>query len=352
MIFVNGIRLNMFQASTSGLSQEAAEEMSQIITRTKREFDFIKKQKRQVIFKVPDPNPVNSSGELEPKRSVTIPMKAIVNGDYGTEEWIYTSSTPSRSSDVIELSSAEASLLIIDELPLDPQKDFELIYFLRKISSAVRKGHIYEYDEEAKAAEFFEGTSRQDELKLAIKSLNNIEYLYELASSWGIEDSTSLELNSLKLKLFQRVIFYETNYSTYKRGISEFIQDVNFKGEGMIIRNLVQTACDKRLIIKDPQTLSYHYADGNGLGALLYKPYPGDSVKGIDALFNYVLDNSYETENIRRLLNGEKPAEKKWTLEEINNLTWFDFKKYCPVNTREKGVSREILTQRWVESNK
>lgn len=340
MLFVDGINIQTINTSNS-----SSDKYTKIALRVKNQFEQIKREKRLVIFRVPDRNPVNDSGMIEPPKTVTIPNNVTYFGQDGTEEWVYTNQGNFKSAS----ESSDNYIFIVGEKTLNPKTEFELIYFLRYISPAVSKGYIVEYDEEKESARFFSETSKEEQLKIIMSTLTDYDQIKKLAQSWGVENSERYDLNVLKYQLYNRVLHCEANIVHIKRGIEDFIEDIKYNNESLITRSLIQDALDKKLIIKDHISGAYHYTAQDGtLGLLLFKPYVGDLIKGVDALFGYVNENPNELANIKNLLEGKSIEDKVWTIAEIDKLSWREFKKYCPIKDKN---DRDQLRNEWIKKD-
>ncbi len=347
MFYVNNVKLNLQQTNYHFLGEEESMELETIAKRVKNALDEIKKEKKACMFLVNDPNPVNSTGELEPHKSVTIPLTVSIVGDYGVEEWTWTKHTLSRSNDKLDIPSNQYALMFYGDKVLDPRTDFELIYFLRHISPSVKKGLIYEYNPEKVASDFFAQGGNEANLKLAIKNILDKETVDGLARAWGIANPDLDEINTVKKRLYEHVIYYERNKKSFGRGIDEFLSNLSLEGKEVQDRALVQRAFELQFLVKDIASGGYYYSDGKGtLSKFLYKPLANDLFKGQDAVYDYLSDNVDDLENLKRIMRGEDYLQPQWTEEKIKKLNWNAFRRECPVF--KSGSTHAQLIEDWV----
>jgi len=276
---------------------------------------------------------------------VIIPLITSKIGEFGLEEWIYTGQALAKSNDVIDTTKGEYALHIIGEKIYDPKLDFEIIYFLRHISSALRKGYINEFSEEKDASNFFNVDSRVIELKAAIGSIKEKDTVDALARAWGVPEPNLDEEYTVKKKLFDRVVYCEHHIESIGRGITEFLNEMSFGGDTIKNRIIVQKAFEQKYIVFDQEELAYYYGDGTKkIDRLLYRQLPGENIKGLDAVHSFLLENEQEMIDIKMMM--QRGVSDDWTEDKIKALTWPEFRKVCP-NYRVDG-KREELQNEWI----
>lgn len=380
MFYVNRVRLDLknINYKNEGLKSSEEKELVSISQEVLLAMKRIKKEKKQVVFEVPTGEKVNATGELEPLKGVFIPFISTRMGDFGEEEWIYTT-RPLKENE--ELQGDEYGTLIQGERSLNPAEQYELIYFLRHVSKHVEKGYIKERDEEKDAAEFFDEGSKLMQLKMALKGITAKATVDNLARAWSVDKPEDHLIHMVKKSIYDKVSTYENNKKYYKRGIDEFLDNLAVGGEDVEVRVLISKAYDQGKIIQNPVSKDWHYSDGmSGIGKLICPVLPGHEDRGLDVLADHYVIRTKEFEILRRVVKGitdhklesenvtaddfkddnpptgsenlntrdNIPEESILSSEEIEALPWPEFLKKCPV--KEKGKkTKSILTDEWLE---
>lgn len=152
------------------------------------------------------------------------------------------------------------NIMFEDFWSLNPEKDYELIFFLRHVSSSIKRGEIVEFNEEKEAEKKMTTFVGDSELKYNIAvTLNpkrNMEGneipLRTIAASWNVKNAEDGNLDKVSMDLYDAVMESEKKKQDTKRGIKEFMDDVHaiMKGDYSLIklRADMQKAMDKKIL--------------------------------------------------------------------------------------------------------
>lgn len=128
---------------------------------------------------------------------------------------------------------------------LNPQRDFELIFYLTCVVGLSRLGYTIE-NPELEAKELNDKEIAELDVQYAIKRKLDDEDLRYYAKAWGISYADKVGIEQLRRTLFDTVKKSQENYETTRKGYKEFMDDIfNKSPEVMEARATVNMAFDK-----------------------------------------------------------------------------------------------------------
>ena len=238
----------------------------------KKECERIKREKNIVIFQDNRLNakkrkPVVSAqgrkmGESKPPARMIPNIDKMVKEGMNPVSVAYTDKIVTIQRDGV-VNIKRSNLIFEDFWSLNPQKDFELIFYLRHVSSVVKNREIVEFNEEEetdKKLTMFDGDT---ELKFHIRSTLNPEKgmngndtpLRTIAAAWGVMNAEEGSINKISLDLYNLVMESEKKKNVTKRGIKEFVAEVHAIQGGdyelIKLRADIQKAINNKIVIFD-----------------------------------------------------------------------------------------------------
>lgn len=226
----------------------------------------IKKMKAPIRIKSTQKTEINKTGHTEPVPAHSWPLKAtVINKSGQTETWIYTDNTPSLKDG--ELIFTRRSILIDHGLlSLDPQKETEKAYFIIKLSGLLKSGLFEIEDLDKKNSEEVEKLGANSAVEYFICNkysplYHNHKKIRQLAASWGIPRTEEIQIDTVRKILVEKVYSSQRRYATTKRGVDEFIKEVNGEDVFSEYRSLIQLAIDKNVLGWNDQDKGWYFMD-------------------------------------------------------------------------------------------
>lgn len=270
MLYINNKYLNL-DAKVSGDEFDAIrKDFHKKIRDLKDRFgDYVSLKSR----KVPVRNP---SGLLEPWKVITLPLKQVVAGANGSEEWVYTSSVPLVKDGYVVPDSLQ-EIIRNGELKISLDKDPDKAYFFLYKHEFVKNGTLIL--EDVKSDEEKKALARKREAKLNFiiyddaSSLNtDEEKLKVIARRWGVFNVDGLTPAQIKNRLYDVVI--ESDRNSLKdnkfRTIQDFVSDCEVDNT-VKVGAIIQEAMDEGYLFFDDNTRQWKidYKDGGHKPVLL-----------------------------------------------------------------------------------
>jgi len=278
----------------------------------------------------------NSSGLLEPWQNITVPLKQIVNGTNGSEEWLYTESLP-QIKDGYVIPDSLQEIVRYGELRINLNDQPDKAYFYMYKHDFVKRGKLVlvdlQSDEERRAAQ----REREAELNFYIynkaSSLNqDAGLLRVVARRWGVVNTNTLSDAQIKNTLYDLVMEGERQNAKdgKTRGIHEFGEDCKVDNS-VKIGSVVQEAMDEGFLVFVEETRQWciDYKDGGNKPVLLAV-------------------SSQEVSSKREALIAHLSIDLK-ALQLLENVMGRDLSKEAspllPVNVLERTDDFQILKQ-------
>lgn len=282
----------------------------------KKEFAEIRKMKNPIRIKTTQKKIINPTGFVEIQPAHIWPLQTTVINNHGqSETWVYAKNTPKWEND--QLKYSERSILITHGLlMLDPIKETDKVYFLLKLSPLLKNG-LYEIEnlEENDTKEVNKiGANAAIEYFICNRFsplYKNIKRTRELAASWGIPNAEITHIDTIRKLLLQKVYASQQNYQITKRGIDEFIAEVNGDDPFSEYRTMIQFAIDKKIIGWNDKEKGWYFMDSNDksfIQPIIFIPVTQLSQKHF-LLFEHIKMNANLFENIRLALDNNKNDE-------------------------------------------
>jgi hypothetical protein len=197
----------------------------------KEEFAAIRKMKNPIRIKTTQKIEINN-GHVEAVPAHSWPLKStVLNGEGFSETWRYTANTPTWEGDNLKFTKPSIQI-DYGLLVLDPIKETDKAYFIIKLSGLLKSG-LYEIEDlDAKNTKEVEkiGANAAVEYFVCNKYspiFSDHSKLRQLASSWGIANASEMHIDTVRKLLVERVYSGQRNYAVTKRGIEEFVAEVN-----------------------------------------------------------------------------------------------------------------------------
>jgi hypothetical protein len=231
--------------------------------------DLRKKFGKFIIIRSRKEAKVNKTGLLEQLPPKTIPLKIVLGGANGSEEWLYTETFPI-IKDGIAVTDTNQLIVQHGELRIDLNKKPDLAYFLTKKHSALSKGKFYVLDVEAKNRTLAEQRARDAKLNNAIYGENSqlntdLDFLRLISKRWGIGGADKQDKFALQNQLYD-IVSRSDKDKGKGRGVDEFVSDIKSSGktDQLEIAAKVRDAIDRKVVIFDELNHKWQidYKDG------------------------------------------------------------------------------------------
>jgi len=278
----------------------------------------IRKSKNDFVFKTTKPRKINPTGVPEQVPKKTIAMKDFhVNEKTSLmEDWMFIEGT------LAPYQSRPKDILFHREMVLSPESEAELIFFMKYISR-------FRYKENGKGASknsFYKLENRaveaRKELKkytddssisflvghamspISVENTGSEETIRELASSWGVGNAETQEIDEVKVQLIERVKYFESNKKVTQRGYADFERDCReIVGGGNISGSIrvgatVQRAMEKGIITYNSLEFKWKLTEGN---LEICTIPPNESGKYIEYLTKHFLEDTAGKEKYTRI---------------------------------------------------
>jgi hypothetical protein len=306
------------------------------------ESDFLKirKMKNPVRIKTTQKVEINKTGHSEPFSAHAWPLQAtVINKNGESETWVYTKNTPRLENGKLQFTKRS---IIIEhgDIYLDVLKETDLAYFIINLSSLLKSG-LYEIEDlDKKNTEDVEKIGESATLEFFLCSkyspiYNDDKRLKQLGASWGVPNTENIHINTLRKLLLDKVYSCQRNYSVTKRGIEEFVSEVNGEDPFSEFRSIVQLSIDKNIIGWSNKDKGWYFVDsttGMLTQPIVFVPATNISQKE-SILIDYIRLNASLFDTLKGLMHSE--PENKY-----NYLNWPELKKLA----KERGINSKTMT--------
>jgi hypothetical protein len=310
------------------------------------EFAKIRRMKNPIRIRSTSKIDINKTGIPEPIPSHMWPLQATMPNKNGeSETWMYAKSTPKLKDGKLDFS--ERSIFIQKgDLVLDPVKQTDLAYFVINLSGILKTG-LYEVEDlDKKNTEAVEKLGENAALDFYLCSKLSPIYddhkkLKQLAASWGISNSDLLHIDTLRKNLLDRIYESHKNYSVTRRGIDEFVAEVNGEDVFSEYRSLVQLAKDRQVIGWNNKDKGWYFLDSTTkdfVQPIVFVPVVSLSQKD-NLLFDAIRNNAQLFETIKQVIYAGPQGK-------YASLGWSDLKKMAKdreINTY--GMKQEDIIE-------
>jgi hypothetical protein len=245
-----------------------------------KEFEKIRKMKSPIRIKTTQKTDINPTGFPEPIPAHSWPLKANYTNSKGqSETWVYTKSSPTIRDGRLEFS--EKSFTITQGfLAIDPKKETEKAYFILKLSGILSSGLFEIEDLDKKNTEEIQKVGQNSAVEFFICNkfspiYNDHKRIKSLAASWGVSGVDEMHIDTVRKNLLEKVNAGQRNYSVTKRGMDEFVKEVNGEDPFSEYRTLVQLAIDRKIIVWNDKDKGWYLSDkdsGELVQALMFIP--------------------------------------------------------------------------------
>ena len=329
-----------------------------------------------VVYKSSKPQRINElSGRPERPIREGFPLVCSVMTENGTDLVAYCVSPPKKDK-VGNLRYKPKTHKMIDALVVQKSKRPDFLFFLERISSAVKGGVIVKEDLEKEAAEKIKKEQPFADCRYFILSENsplahNEKKVRALAAAWGISNVDHMEINQLKWTLWDKICLLEKNVGEKGKYIKQFIEQAKEEGitREVKIRNNIQKAIDNNFIIYKSDKVGWFYGSGDILICKLMieeinQPLEGiyrfyiSSPKEYDNLLNYMgdkavrdEDESYPVEQVYDAPpvkldkvddeQSKTQEERIYTKEELEDMNFMKMKKIASTYTDVKPKDKK-----------
>jgi len=248
MIYINNEFVDF--GKSDGKFAEIKEDYKKEIANLKKRFGGF------IVIRSKKKAKVNKTGLLEQLPPKTMPLRIVLGGDMGSEEWLYTENFP-----VIKdgMAIVDTNQLIVKhgELIVDLHKKPDLAYFLVKKHPFLQSGKFYVLDVESENRTLAEQRSRDSRLNNAIYGENSqlntdISFLRLISKRWGIGGADRQDKFALQNQLYD-IVSKSDKIKDSGRGVDEFISDTKSSGntDQLEIAAKVRDAIDQNVVIFD-----------------------------------------------------------------------------------------------------
>jgi len=315
-------------------------------------FAKIRKMRGPIRIKTTQIIETNENGRKEKVPNHAWPLMATVVSDAGeSQTWMYSKNIP-RLKDGEPVFTERSIMIENGNLFVDPIKQTDLVYFLTELSGMLKSGlwAIEDLDKESTRAIEKIGESATIEFFLCSKYspiYNDHKRLKQLAASWSIANSDAIHMDTLRKQLLDKVYASQNNYSVTKRGIEEFVAEVNGEDVFSEYRTLVQLAIDKKVIGWNNKDKGWYFMDVNTtsfIEPIVFVPSVNFSQKD-SILFDYIRLNATLFETIKNAVGDEQ--EKTG----YDHIGWHAKRKLAKdrgisiLHKTEEQITQELLQQ-------
>jgi hypothetical protein len=299
------------------------------------EFNKIRKMKNPIFIRTTNRREINPTGVAENIPSHIWPLKATVLSDDGqSQSWVYTKNTPTKDKDG-NYEFKKGFQINQGLLTIDPIKETDKAYFILKLSGLIQSGQYEVEDLEKKDTEEVKKLGANAAIEYFV--CNKFSPLYsdhrklkQLAASWGIQNSANAHIDTVRKQLVEKIYASQANYEVTKRGVEEFIAEVNGQDPFTEYRSLIQFAIDKEVIGWEDKTKGWYFLDLNSkqpAQVIVFVPANQLSQKNV-ILFDFMRVNAYLFEQLKKAVgdNEEKEEEEMKSTPGFNKYDVMSFK--------------------------
>lgn len=248
----------------------------------------------------------NPSGLLEPWQIFTVPLKQVVKGNKGSEEWLYSESIPKMENGYVVPDTVQ-EIVRYGKIDINLNDQPDKAYFLLHKHIFVKNGELKLVDLAADEEKVAEEREREAELHNVIygkHSALNLDKskLNLIAMRWGLRGVESLTPAQIKNKLYDAVI--DSDAKAKKDGryrtILDFLDDCRLDNS-VKIGAVIQEAMDKGFLVfkEDSRQWCIDYQDG-GVTPVLLSISAGDLVNKREILISHL---SIDYKSLEKLEN-------------------------------------------------
>jgi hypothetical protein len=349
MLYINNkfVELN----KTTGEFSEVGKDYQEKISQLKLRFG------RWVTLRSRKEAKVNATGLLEQVAPATIPLRIVIGGRNGTEEWLYTEAFPVMKDNVV-IPETTQLIVLHGELTIDLDKQSDLAYFLIEKHSFCqgKKPKYYIVDEEKMARTVAEQRRLDTKLQEIIYGENSklnvdLNFLRLVGQKWGIGNAYKLSKDALQNQLFD--IVANADKKRKGRGIDEFVKEVKSSDntEQIKVGAVVQDAIDKKVIVFDTinKRWELNWEDGT------HKPLLSMSIEDLprkeEVLKNHMFNDTSLYAQLVVAMGGEKgevglviDKEEVIACNDRNQLMgWAKALAINPYQKKNELIKQEIL---------
>ena len=224
----------------------------------------------------------NTTGWLEPYPVETIPFKDIANGPNGAEEWQYSPTLARKNPTTGRLIlPAQSRRHFMKQSWTIQKSNVDLLFFLLKKCSFVKRGIIYMEDKAGAAAKEVVARSKEGDMKffiysdhspISVKSTGDESRLRQLALSFGVGHALNEDILSfaeVQLALENQLVRNEENPNKKaEEGIGAFLEACQENGEFMEARAKIYSALASGGIRFEVSDSTFKFADGRTLASV------------------------------------------------------------------------------------
>ncbi len=230
------------------------------------DFAKIRKMKNPIFIRTTQKREINTTGIAENIPSHIWPLKATVLSDDGqSQSWVYTKNTPTVDKDG-NYEYKKGIQISQGLLTIDPIKETDKAYYIIKLSGMLQSGLFEIEDLEKQDTEEVQKRGENVAVEYFICNkyspvYNDVRKLKKLGASWGVQNSSTIHIDTLRKQLVEKVYASQRDYEVTKRGVDEFISEVKGEDPFTEYRSLIQVAIDKFIIGWDEKTKGWYFLD-------------------------------------------------------------------------------------------
>lgn len=287
------------------------------------EFAKIRKMKNPIFIRTTQKREINPTGIAENIPAHVWPLKAtVISEDGQSQSWVYTKNTPVKDKDG-NLEYKKGIQINQGLLTIDPVKETDKAYFIIKLSGLLQSGMYEIEDLEKQDTEEVQKRGENVAVEYFVCNkysplYNDVRKLKKLAASWGVQNSSTIHIDTLRKQLVEKVYAGQRNYDVTKRGVDEFISEVNGEDPFTEYRSLIQVAIDKFVIGWDEKTKGWYFLDlstKQPSQVIVFVPANQLSQKNV-ILFDFMRVNGFLFEQVKLAVDStEKKEEPKGSKE-------------------------------------
>jgi len=316
-----------------------------IYEKYKADFEAKTNNKNVVVVKTHDKVIINKTGNVEPPRCQTVPVKSIITSadGFGEDLWVYCDKAPK----VNQKGEYEYDLDPI-EIWRDvsiPTSKKDKLFFLMYLSTAAKNGRTYVVNDKLErltAVEKINAKSRVDFLLTDEFSPLTEHRMRLIAKSFGIANVDEKDKEEVILAL-RGVVNVSDSKGDTTRNTNAFI-DAMRSDKIVDTKAIVQEAIDEGKIKYDDKQLFYYYASQDGTFAKKIVTVDTISASGeasrLAILHKYYLDNEQSKGELQRLLGYET------TVVDFSKVEWNALRKFAKQHDIDARGKMEELVER------
>lgn len=256
-----------------------------------------------IVIKTRKTPMINPTGYVEPPQNVVIPSVSMIEMEFGTVEWRYTTGHPQVVNGVLQFP---INRIFLNETTIIERDHIDLaLYLIFKAKPGVSDGFLYLHDTRKEADEYAKNRARfgavsymlyDEDSPLSGSDIRTIALAFGISNA----DSPKYTDNEVKRLLEEAIINGETtgdelvNYKKFK--------EYSRVGEHVKQMAAVQKLYDNKIVEFDSTDGSFYLLDGNGARADKVFKISVVDIRKKDALFLKFLR---ENERMRYMLKED-----------------------------------------------